>query len=184
MKKLYENGLIVGRFQSFHKGHEFLIRQALKLCKRVYIYIGSAQEEGTKINPFSFLIRKEMISKVFKKELRFRRVFIKPLNDIGKGNSIEWGRYVLNIIKDDYDIDIDLYVTGCEKERSSWFTNDIAPKMDELRITRRNIIISGTDCRQALLENNFKKWSTMVSKKLYSFYSVLNKKIKEVYLNE
>lgn len=42
--KPYDVGLICGRFQTFHKGHESLVETGLKLCDRVLILIGSAQE--------------------------------------------------------------------------------------------------------------------------------------------
>lgn len=32
-------GLIVGWFQVFHKGHEYIIRSALDICDTVLIYI-------------------------------------------------------------------------------------------------------------------------------------------------
>lgn len=178
--KLYNNGLIIGRFQSFHKGHEFIIRQGLKLCKQVYVYIGSSQESGTKVNPFSYGEREAMLKAVFKKEIATKKLIIKPLPDMGLGNNVQWGLYVLNHVKEDFNVEIDLYITGCEKERSSWFTNEIAPHMDELRLTRRNITICATDCREALLKDEYEKWCNLVPKKLYNFYEELRTIIKEV----
>lgn len=178
--KLYKNGLIIGRFQSFHKGHEFLIKHGLKLCKRVYLYIGSSQESDTATNPFSYELRKKMITSVFAKEVLTKRLIIKPLPDMGYGNNTQWGLYVLNHIKNDFGVDIDLYITGCEKERSSWFTNEIAPHMDELRLTRHNIEVSATECRQALLNGDYLRWSTLVPKQVHNYYVELRQIIRRV----
>ena len=49
---VYDSGLIVGRFQTFHKGHQSLVDAGLQLCDRVLILIGSAQESGTERNPY------------------------------------------------------------------------------------------------------------------------------------
>ena len=51
--KPYDCGVVCGRFQTFHIGHESLIDTALRLCDRVLILIGSAQEYGTERNPLT-----------------------------------------------------------------------------------------------------------------------------------
>ena len=150
MNRLYESGLVIGRFQPLHKGHEMVIETALSLCEKVYVYIGSAQVSRNETNPYNFEERKHMIELAFPKAIKQGRIIIKPLYDMGYGNCTAWGQYVLDVVKTDNNIVPDLYLTGCEKERSSWFTNEIAPNMDELRLTRHNIKISGTECREAL----------------------------------
>jgi nicotinamide-nucleotide adenylyltransferase len=54
-------GIVLGRFQPFHNGHEHLVLEALELFQEVTIAVGSAQEEWTTNNPFSFSERQEMI---------------------------------------------------------------------------------------------------------------------------
>lgn len=54
-------GIVLGRFQPFHNGHAYLVEHALSEFEKVTIAIGSAQEEWTMDNPFSFQERKEMI---------------------------------------------------------------------------------------------------------------------------
>ena len=65
MKKPYDVGLIVGRFQMLHNGHEKLFNTANKLCDRLLIFVGSAQEMGTIRNPFDVNTRIEMIKEVY-----------------------------------------------------------------------------------------------------------------------
>ena len=46
----YDTGLLVGRFQTFHKGHQKLVETGLMLCDRLLLLVGSAQECGTERN--------------------------------------------------------------------------------------------------------------------------------------
>jgi len=60
MKK-YKRGLIIGRFQPFHKGHLNLVNQVLKDCEEIIIIIGSAQFNYLYKDPFTAGERIEMI---------------------------------------------------------------------------------------------------------------------------
>lgn len=66
MKK-YNTALVIGRFQPFHKGHLFLIKQALDLADNVVIGIGSANVLNYD-NPFPVAERIQMVHEVIKKE--------------------------------------------------------------------------------------------------------------------
>jgi len=55
--------LFVGRFQPFHLGHLKAIEEILRKNEKVYIIIGSAQQNNTKENPFSVEERVGMIRK-------------------------------------------------------------------------------------------------------------------------
>ena len=55
------NGLVIGRFQPFHIGHEFLVRKALDECDKVIVGIGSAEKCYTPENPFTCGERVDMI---------------------------------------------------------------------------------------------------------------------------
>lgn len=169
-----QNGLVIGRFQCFHKGHEYLIRTALSLCEYVYVYIGSASSPRTKRNPFSYNERKRLIEIVFAKEIAAGRLFIRPLPDKGYGDCVEWGQYVLNTMSADFGVSPDLYITGCDKYRTSWFTADIAPHMDELRLSRKNLIVGGGDCRAILqYDAGIDKWAKFVPAELVGTYEML-----------
>ncbi|MBI3486255.1 adenylyltransferase/cytidyltransferase family protein [Candidatus Daviesbacteria bacterium] len=73
MKK-YSNGVVVGRFQPFHKGHLDYVLKALKETENLYIGITtpgkkptqyepvSPERFGKKNNPFTFKERKAMIA--------------------------------------------------------------------------------------------------------------------------
>lgn len=57
--------VFIGRFQPFHKGHEFVVREALARADKLIMLIGSANSPRTLKNPFTFDERKAMILKVF-----------------------------------------------------------------------------------------------------------------------
>lgn len=173
--KLYKLGLVIGRFQPLHNGHVEMIRRALELCEKVVIYVGSAQAAGTKDNPFSYCVREGMIEKVFETDYITKRLLVRPLYDIGAGNNDIWGRYILGLFEEEFHQQPDLYLSGCELSRSSWFNSDIAPKMDELRISRNGIKTSGTQCRQLLKENKKEVFFEFVPKELLEKYDIYQK---------
>ena len=65
MYKPYDTGLLVGRFQTFHIGHQSLVEAGKKLCDRMIILVGSAQESGTERNPFNISTRIDCIKEVY-----------------------------------------------------------------------------------------------------------------------
>ncbi len=67
MKKKYDIGLLVGRFQPFHKGHLWLLKHALRSVSSLVIGIGSTNVEDQD-NPFSYEERKTMIEMVIQNE--------------------------------------------------------------------------------------------------------------------
>lgn len=66
MKK-YKIGLVIGRFQPFHHGHKYLIEEALKMCDKIYIGIGSSNKSDEK-NPYSADERRSHIKKFLREE--------------------------------------------------------------------------------------------------------------------
>ncbi|MBI3366433.1 pantetheine-phosphate adenylyltransferase, partial [Candidatus Roizmanbacteria bacterium] len=78
---IYSRGLLIGRFQPFHKGHLFLLHHVRKKVKKLVIAIGSANVIDED-NPFTYEERKKMIEKVVQEEkLTDFVVRIVPLND-------------------------------------------------------------------------------------------------------
>ncbi len=74
-------GLLIGRFQPFHKGHLYLIKKALEQVDSLKIGIGSANVTDEN-NPYSFEERKKILETVAKTEnIKNRIVSIIPIND-------------------------------------------------------------------------------------------------------
>lgn len=171
MSRQYEFGMVIGRFQMFHNGHKEVIDTALSLCEHVVVYVGSSQESETELNPFRYQLRKEMIEECFPLEATAQRVIVRPLPDMGLGNNENWGKYVLDTFRADmYGALPDLYVTGCEKERASWFSDEMTPNMNELRISRNTNKVNGTMCRQYMVDDDFESWKACVPFNLYKYY--------------
>jgi nicotinamide-nucleotide adenylyltransferase len=67
MQKKYKIALLIGRFQPFHKGHLFLIKETLKKAEKIIIGIGSVNVTD-KNNPWSYEERKKILEKVIQEE--------------------------------------------------------------------------------------------------------------------
>lgn len=64
------HGLVIGRFQPLHKGHEALIKAAIEDCVDVTVGIGSSTAKPSVQDPFSLDERKAMIHAVFGDQVR------------------------------------------------------------------------------------------------------------------
>jgi len=67
MIKKYKVGLVIGRFQPFHLGHQYLIEQALKHAEKLVIGIGSSNVEDEN-NPYNVGLREEFVKEFLKQE--------------------------------------------------------------------------------------------------------------------
>lgn len=64
----FKYGLLVGRFQPLHLGHELVIREMMALGLIPIIGVGSAQESGTERNPYALHERMAMLDLVLPEE--------------------------------------------------------------------------------------------------------------------
>lgn len=167
-EKVYKLGLIVGRFQVYHLGHEDMIRRSLAICDQTIILIGSAQEANTAKNPFSYDMRKEILASVFSQEIADGQLIIKPLNDIGVGNNSTWGEYVLNEVYRHLNTYPDILVSGKEERRVSWFDN-LEVKLAELYIPK-TVDTSSTKMREAMINHDFEYWKQYANELIWPLY--------------
>ena len=151
-KKPYKLGIIVGRFQNIHAGHEEMIEKALELCDRVAVFVGSSQESGTNKNPFSYELRRELLTRLFGD-----KILIYPLPDIGVGNNSRWGDYVLRNVEERVGMLPDLLVSGKESRRKDWFDGVEGVSIAELYIPK-TIDISASRMRTYLETDDFDSW--------------------------
>lgn len=160
-------GILVGRFQTLHAGHEMMLDTALRLCERTSVFIGSSQESGTEKNPYTYELRKKMLETLYGD-----RLGIHPLPDIGVGNNGKWGEYVLEQVKAAEGRMPDLLISGKEERRVSWFDGIEGCRIAELYIPK-SIAVSASELRKALAENDRAAWERFVSPKLYPLYDQL-----------
>lgn len=171
-KKPYRLGILVGRFQTLHTGHEMIIEKAIELCDEVGIFIGSSQESGTNKNPFSYELRKEILRDVFGD-----RVKIFPLPDLGVGNVAAWGDYVLENVRERFGRYPDLLVSGKEARRVDWFDNAADLAISELYVPK-SIEISASEMRELFIRNDEEAWKKFTSPAIHHEY----KKLREIVL--
>lgn len=177
--KPYDCGLICGRFQTFHKGHESLVETGLKLCDRLLILVGSAQECGTERNPFNINTRTKMLKTIYGDN---QNIMIYGLADLTNENDItpDWGRYLLkNVDRCIYKAP-ELMIYGNDEARSRWFDPEDIKDTSEFIVNRGRIPISATMVREAMVFDRRKEWMSMVNPRLHKIYDELRRELMSV----
>lgn len=88
-------GLLIGRFQPFHKGHTYVIKEISKEVDEILIGIGSAQESHSLENPFTAGERVMMISKsLFENGIK-KNYYIIPIQDVN--NNSLWVAHIKSL---------------------------------------------------------------------------------------
>lgn len=172
MSKVYDSGLIVGRFQTFHKGHQRLVDTGLMLCDRILILVGSAQECGTPRNPLNIETRIEMIRQVYDDP---ERVKVYAISDLTHEDDIrpEWGRYLLDNVDRYIYKAPELMIYGNDEARSRWFDTEDIKDTSEFIINRGSLPISATMLRELMILDDRKAWMKWVDPKLHKMYDRL-----------
>ncbi len=88
-------GLIIGRFQPFHKGHFEVIKTIAEECDAIVVGIGSADISHTLDNPFTAGERHLMISRSLTEE-GFTDFYLVPLIDINR--YAVWVSHVVSLV--------------------------------------------------------------------------------------
>ena len=177
MEKAYKLGITIGRFQTFHKGHQAMIDKAIELCEKVGVFIGSSQESGTNKNPFTFEMRESLLRKIYGETIR-----IYPLPDIGVGNNSKWGDYVLDNVIERFGESPDLLISGKEERRVDWFDSVKGLSIAELYIPK-TIDISASRMRELLVENELDTWKEFCDERLWSSFSEMRRIVLESHGN-
>lgn len=165
--KPFHLGILVGRFQTMHSGHEMMVQTAVDLCEKVAVFIGSSQESGTNKNPLTYEFRKELLENVFG-----GRISIYPLPDIGVGNNSKWGDYVLENVLHQCGQYPDLLVSGKESRRVDWFDSINGLRIAELYIPK-TIDMSASRMREMLVNDDYETWKQYVNEKNLHMYPQL-----------
>ena len=170
MKK-YSLGMVVGRFQTFHHGHEQMIRYALDQCETIIIMIGSAQESNNQKNPFDYEFRHNILSTIFQQEIQEGKIFLAPLTDLGVGNNTTWGDHLINIVIKTCGRRPDAMISGEEERRTKWFRAKHGP-IEQVYVPK-TINISATAMREHMLNNNRESWQEFTNPKIWPMYDVM-----------
>ena len=147
----YKIGLIVGRFQPFHKGHLSMIRQGLEVCEKVKIVIGSSNRNFERENPLTVEERLAILNLVIKKEKWQEKILeVKKLEDTV--DNLKWMNNLIKIAgKFEVVIGNDNLVSVLAKYKGY---EVFRPKLSRREIWQATII------RQNIIEG--KKWKNLV----------------------
>src|SRR5574340_1037984 len=143
------NGLLIGRFQPFHKGHLSAVNFGLSKVENLWIGIGSSNKSHETKNPFTADERKEMIiSSLDSESMKRVKVFYVP--DIGDHE--KWTYHVDSIVpKYDMVFSNDDFTITLYKKRGK--------NVIEVPLLQRDMI-SGTKIRELLVTD--KDWASLV----------------------
>jgi nicotinamide-nucleotide adenylyltransferase len=146
-------GLLIGRFQPFHKGHLSAVKQILEQNDKVIIGIGSSQYKHTKENPFTAEERKEMIQKTLdNNEIKdYEIVFIPDIHDDEK-----WALHVETLCPP-----FNIVYTNSQRTRKCFeILNKYPTKAIEIEFD-----ISSTEIRRRIKEGE--DWDELVPKEIF-----------------
>jgi nicotinamide-nucleotide adenylyltransferase len=150
--KDYKKGLFVGRFQPFHNGHLYAINYALPLCDQLIIGVGSSQESGTEMNPFTVETRIKMIeATLVKAGINTEKIKIVTVPDFPTDE--EWTRHIL-----EKHPDLSIVFTANDWVKKAF--NDTAVEVVTPPLQRRDEL-SGTNIR-SLIEKEL-PWQHLTS---------------------
>ena len=180
-KKLYDLGLVCGRFGHLHLGHINLIEASMNLCNRTLVLVGSAQESNTLRNPFNVETRIELIKNAFS-NVSSDTLIIRGLNDLTNefDFSVDWGGYVKKSVEDICGKFADLMVYGNDESRNKWFKDEYISQTARLILPRNALPISATVLRGMLLINDKDSWKKYTPTTIHNMYDNLRKQLLDV----
>lgn len=171
--KEFKLGLVLGRFQIFHKGHELIIDKALEKCEKVLIFIGSSDKSNTFSNPFNYFFRSSVIKNVYDN----KNLFIAPLPDLGVGDVPAWGKYVIDSAKEIIGMP-DCIIYGKEEKCEKWYKDYKDLKF--IKVNRSKINISSTKLKELIIDGNYEEYKKYVNEKITSYYDFIREKLIEL----
>lgn len=179
MTKPYDVGLICGRFQTFHIGHEKLVDTGLMLCDRILILIGSSQECGTERNPLEITTRTKIVKTIYGDD---PNIMIHGIADLTDENDIrpEWGRYMLDHVDRYIYKNPDIMIYGNDESRSQWFDKKDLKNTTELIINRHELPVSATMLRGFMQKDMRREWMKYVNPKLHKMYDEIRNELMTV----
>ena len=175
--KTFKTGIIVGRFQHIHNGHEKIINIGRNLCDTLLIFVGSYGVEKSLKNPYDYEYRKELITKIYKDDIENGSVIIKPLKDLENKDELspKWGRYVISSAIEILEKSPECIIYGKDKDIFKCFDKETVKNMTEILVDRNIFNISATKMREFLLKDRKSEWEKYANPAIYSEYDNLRK---------
>lgn len=179
MNKIFNTGLVIGKFQPMHKGHKDLIQSALSLCEQVYIVVEKQTESfdfpiikygnlySFDEDPIVYQIwewmgkeknnpdYKDIMNRIFIYETSMMKP---PFTNEDRYHYIE-SAFCITSSKPFNIKNIDLVVFGDDEQD---FFKAYFPNIAKLCIPRSHRVISSQFLRYICLNNDFELFSTLV----------------------
>ena len=176
--KLYNLGVICGRFGHEHLGHIILFDNCISLCKKTLILVGSAQESKTLRNPFKVETRIKLIKKTYP-NIPEENLIIKGINDLTNEFDVthNWGKYVKSEVERHMGQFADLIVYGNDELRNHWFEQKGLENTSLLVIPRTAFPISATVLRGLLTIDDKQTWMKYTSPLIHDMYDELRNEL-------
>lgn len=152
-----ERGLMIGRFQPFHRGHLYLVQQILSECNELVIAIGSSQFNYTFFNPFTAGERIHMIHEALVEEnVSLNKLYIIPIPN-SENNSI-WLQHLKSMVPK-----FNVLYTG------NAFVKGLVTGDENVQIKNPDFLeegkYNGTHIRTCIVSN--KNWKKLVPNSVY-----------------
>lgn len=143
----------IGRFQPFHRGHEYVLNHCLKNYDETIVLIGSAFKARDIENPFTYDERRAVIRKWIPVKDR-TRVSVLPLQD-RLYNDAEWTKSVQERVTLLTREGADITVVGCDRDSSTWYLKTFPQWGLDIIEPYRNIPgLTATQVRQRYFEGS------------------------------
>lgn len=183
--KVFNTGIIVGRFQHIHNGHEKIINIGRSLCEKLLIFVGSAGEKPSSRNPYDYEYRKKLIEMIYKEDIKKGNVIIKPLKDLENKDDLspKWGEYVLNNATQVLGKRPECIIYGKDKDIFKCFDKNTVKNITEVLVDRNCFNISATKMRNYLLNDQKDEWKKYANEAIYSEYQNLKKILENILEN-
>ncbi len=154
-------GLIIGRFQPFHKAHHKIIQYALNKFDKVVVLIGSYRHARDIHNPFVFSERENMILSALSNDEK-KKVVVRAVRDYTYNDSL-WVSEVQRIVDEITEEEIDVCLVGHHRDDSSFYL-DLFPQWGFDEVGQLENDISASTIRKEYLTNP--NWKDIVGSKL------------------
>lgn len=129
MKQKYKVSIVIGRLQGMHNAHKKLFLDAKEYGDQTLFLLGSSNAPIGMKNPWSYEVRRELLTKVMEQESSIHRriklgstFFVRPLPDFPNNDEL-WFSHVRKEVNDLFPgvADEDICIVGHEKDQSSWY---------------------------------------------------------------